>query len=311
MLRKLASAVVGAAALLACALPAQAQDAVRVGLILPLTGPFAPTGRQIEAGVRLYMQQHGATVAGKKIELIVKDDANVADNTKRIAQEFVVNEKVNVLAGFGLTPLALATAPIATEAKVPMVVMGAATAIIPDRSPYIVRTSQVTSQTTVGIADWAPRTASRGRHAGERLCAGHRHREVVQRPLQGRRRRDRRADPRAARQSRFRAVPAARPRRQARGPVRVRAAGVGSIFMKQFVERGLDKSGIRLIGTGDMTDDDILNGIGDVGARHHHLAPLLGRCIPPTSTRSSSPTSRKASTCARTSWASPATTACS
>src|SRR5262245_62040032 len=69
MLRRLASAVVGAAVLLACALPVQAQDTVRVGLILPLTGPFAPTGRQIEAGVRLYMQQHGATVAGKKIEL--------------------------------------------------------------------------------------------------------------------------------------------------------------------------------------------------------------------------------------------------
>lgn len=138
--------------------PVYAQEAVKVGLILPLTGPFAPTGRQIEGGVRLYMQQHGDKVAGKKIELIVRDDGNVADNTKRIAQELVVNEKVSVLAGFGLTPLALATAPISAEAKVPQIIMGAATAIIPDRSPYIVRTSMVTSQITVGIADWAPKS---------------------------------------------------------------------------------------------------------------------------------------------------------
>src|SRR5262249_11963414 len=87
---------------------------------------------------------------------------NVADTTKRIAQEFVVNESVNVLAGFGLTPLALATARVATEAKVPMVVMGAATAIIPDRSPYIVRTSQVTSQTTLRIPGGPPKNGSKG-----------------------------------------------------------------------------------------------------------------------------------------------------
>ena len=212
MLRKFSSAVIGAAALLACGLPVQAQDSVRVGLILPLTGPFAPTGRQIEAGVRLYMQQHGTTVAGKKIELIVKDDANVADNTKRIAQEFVVNEKVNVLAGFGLTPLALATAPIATEAKVPMVVMSAATAIIPDRSPYIVRTSQVTSQTTVGIADWAPKNGiKRVVTLVTDYAPGIDIEKSLHRALQGGRRRDHRADPRAARQSRFRALPAARP----------------------------------------------------------------------------------------------------
>jgi len=277
MLRKLTSAVIGAAALLASGLAVQAQDTVRVGLILPLTGPFAPTGRQIEAGVRLYMQQHGASVAGKKIELLVKDDANVADNTKRIAQEFVVNEKVNVLAGFGLTPLALATAPIATEVKVPMVVMSAATAIIPDRSPYIVRTSQVTSQTTVGIADWAPKNgikrvvtlvsdyapgidieksfSDRFKAAGGEII------EQIRVPL---------ANPDFA--PFLQRVHDSKPE----GLFVFVPAGVGSIFMKQFVERGLDKSGVRLIGTGDMTDDDILNGIGDVAlgitTSHHYSA---------------------------------------
>ena len=254
-----------------------AQEAVKVGLILPLTGPFAPTGRQIEGGVRLYMQQHGDKVAGKKIELIVRDDGNVADNTKRIAQELVVNEKVSVLAGFGLTPLALATAPISAEAKVPQIIMGAATAIIPDRSPYIVRTSMVTSQITVGIADWAPKSGLK------RVVT------LVSDFAPG-------IDIEKAFSDRFKAqggeiieqlrVPLANPDF---APFLQRAAdakpdglfvfvpaGVGSIFMKQFVERGLDKSGIRLIGTGDMTDDDILNNIGDVAlgliTSHHYSA---------------------------------------
>jgi branched-chain amino acid transport system substrate-binding protein len=254
-----------------------AQEAVKVGLILPLTGPFAPTGRQIEGGVRLYMQQHGDKVAGKKIELIVRDDGNVADNTKRIAQELVVNEKVSVLAGFGLTPLALATAPISAEAKVPQIIMGAATAIIPDRSPYIVRTSMVTSQITVGIADWAPKSGLK------RVVT------LVSDFAPG-------IDIEKAFSDRFKAsggeiieqlrVPLANPDF---APFLQRAAdakpdglfvfvpaGVGSIFMKQFVERGLDKSGIKLIGTGDMTDDDILNNIGDVAlgliTSHHYSA---------------------------------------
>ena len=100
-----------AAVLLACGSLAVAQDnAFRIGLILPMTGPFASTGKQVEAAARLYMAQNGDTVAGKKIQLIVKDDTGTPDVTKRIAQELVVNDKVNVLAGFGLTPLALATA---------------------------------------------------------------------------------------------------------------------------------------------------------------------------------------------------------
>src|SRR6218665_3830728 len=95
------------------ALPVFAQDKpFEIGLILPMTGQQASTGRQIEAAAKLYMAQHGDTVAGKKIQLIVKDDTSVPDVTKRLAQELVVNDKVNVLAGFGITPSAFATAPI-------------------------------------------------------------------------------------------------------------------------------------------------------------------------------------------------------
>ena len=133
LLRSLAGASI---ALLA--LGAQAQDKFRIGLILPMTGPFASTGKQIEAAARLYIAQNGDTVAGKKVELIVKDDTSAPDVTKRIAQELVVNDKVNVLAGFGLTPLALATAPVATQGKTPLVVMAAATSSITEASPWII-----------------------------------------------------------------------------------------------------------------------------------------------------------------------------
>src|ERR1700687_3641614 len=137
------------------ATPCFAQSTVKIDLLVPLTGPFTPTGKQLTAGARLYMQQNGNTVAGKKIELIVKDDTGNADMTKRLAQELVVNDKVSFLAGFGLTPGALATAPVATEAKIPQIVMMAATSVITERSPFIVRTSFSVPQTVVPLAEWA------------------------------------------------------------------------------------------------------------------------------------------------------------
>src|SRR5829696_9944761 len=155
MLRRTVILAAGAAGLLASLSSAYAQQAMKIGLILPMTGPFASTGRQIEAAAKRYMQQKGDTVAGKKIQLIVKDDAGVADTTKRLAQELIVNDKVGVIAGFGLTPLALASAPLATQAKVPAIVMAAATSTITEASPYIVRTSFTLPQATVPLADWA------------------------------------------------------------------------------------------------------------------------------------------------------------
>src|SRR5512144_1182035 len=99
--------------------PAQAQETVKIGLILPMTGGQASTGKQIDNAIKLYMQQKGDTVAGKKIEVILKDDGAVPDNTKRIAQELIVNDKVSFIAGFVVTPPAIAAAPLATQAKVP------------------------------------------------------------------------------------------------------------------------------------------------------------------------------------------------
>ncbi len=274
--RRRAASLLGAASLFAAS-AVHAEDNVKIGLILPLTGPFTSTGRQIEAAARLYIAQHGDTVAGRKIELIVKDDGNVADTTKRLAAELITNDKVAVIGGFGLTPLAMATAPVATEAKIPMIIMGAATAIIPDRSPYIVRTSQVTSQTIVGIADWAPKNGVKKvvtlvsdfapgidiekAFTARFKAAGGEVGEQLRVPL---------ANPDFA--PFLQRVADAKPD----GLFVFVPSGAGAVFMKQFVERGLDKSGIKLIGTGDLTDDDILNGIGDVAlgitTSHHYSA---------------------------------------
>src|ERR1700692_425300 len=132
-------ATAGAFAFAAALAPARAQDAVRIGLILPMTGGQASTGKQIDNAVKLYMQQHGDSVAGRKIEIILKDDGAIPDKTKTAAQELIVNDKVNVIAGFGVTPAALAAAPLATQGKIPEIVMAGGTPIIYERSAYIIR----------------------------------------------------------------------------------------------------------------------------------------------------------------------------
>ena len=179
-------------AVAALARPALAQgQAFRIGLILPMTGPFASTGRQVDAGdAAPICASNGDSFAGRRVEVLLRDDTGVApDVTRRLAQELVVRERVKVLAGFGLTPLALAAAPIATEAKVPMIVMAAATSIIPSRSPFILRTSFTLPQACGPMAEWAcaQRHPERG-DAGDRLRAGPRCREGVQGPLRCRRR---------------------------------------------------------------------------------------------------------------------------
>lgn len=254
-----------------------AQDSVKVGLIVPLTGPFATTGRQVEAGARLYMATHGDEAGGKKIELIVRDDAATAEQTRRIAQELVTRERVNVIAGFGHTPLAMASAPIATQGKVPMIVMAAGTSIITEKSPLIVRSSFTLPQVTVPLADWAAKNDLKkvvtlvadyapGLDAEKAFTdtftkAGGEIVESIRVPLANpdfapflQRVRD--AKPDAV----FSFVP----------------SGVGSALMKQFDDRGLAEAGIRLIATGDVTDDDLLNGMGKAAlgtiTTHHYSA---------------------------------------
>lgn len=132
---------------------AHAAEVLKIGMVLPMSGPFADYGRQIENGARLYLSKYGDTVAGRKVVLIVKDDTGVAPEvSRRQAQELVVNEKVDILAGFGLTPSAFAVAPLSAEAKKPMVVMNAATSAVTTKSPYIVRVSHTLPQITAPMA---------------------------------------------------------------------------------------------------------------------------------------------------------------
>jgi branched-chain amino acid transport system substrate-binding protein len=255
---------------------ARAED-VTIGMIEPMTGPVASTGKQAKAGAELYIAQHGATVAGKTIKLVIKDDTGAADVTKRLAQELVANDHAAALMGFGLTPLALAAAPIATEAKVPEIVTSAATAVITEKSPFIVRTSFTLPQASAPMAEWAAKNGLKkvvtlvvdygpGLDAekwfGETLKKnGGEVVEAIRVPLKNpdfapflQRAKDDKPD------AVFIFVP----------------SGFGAAFMKQFVEKGLDKSGIKLIGTGDVTDDDLIESEGDsalgVVTAHHYSA---------------------------------------
>ena len=256
----------------------QAADPIKIGLIVPMTGPFSYMGRQIGAGVSLYLAQHGDTVAGRKIQVILKDDAGLPDTTRRFAQELIVNDKVAALAGFGLTPQAFAAAPVATQGKTPMVVMNAATSSVIDKSPYIIRTSMTLPQVTMGVAEWAYKNKVNkvvtlvsdfgpGYDAeksfkdiltanGGQVLAALRMPVItqdfspfLQRVLD--------AKPEAL----FVFLP---------------AGSQAAVFMKQFAERGLAKAGIRLLGPGDITDDDVLGDMGDAAlgviTSHHYSA---------------------------------------
>jgi branched-chain amino acid transport system substrate-binding protein len=136
--------------------PAGAQDTVKIGLIISYSGQFADTGAQMDNAIKLYVKQHGDTVAGKKIEFIRKDTGGVApDVAKRLAQELIVRDHADIIAGFALTPNALAAADVSAEAKKFMVVMNAATSIITLKSPYIARTSTTTPQLNQTLGTWA------------------------------------------------------------------------------------------------------------------------------------------------------------
>ena len=242
----LAAALLSAALLAAAPAAARAADPVTVGLILPMTGPFASTGKQIAAAAKLYVAQHGEA-GGRPVSLVVRDDAGVPDTTRRLAQELVVNDHAAVIAGFGLTPLALAAAPVATRAQVPEVVMAAANGIH--------------SVVTV-VSDYGPGLDAEKWFAKEFTAKGGHVDQALHVPLQN---------------------PDFAPFLQRAADARPNAlfvfvpSGVGAAFIRQFVERGLDKSGIKLICTGDVVDDDILNGMGPatlgvVSGQHYSAA---------------------------------------
>ena len=241
-----------------------AQETTKIGVVLPLTGGLAPVGKQVQAGIKQYMDKNGATVGGKKIDLIVKDDGGVPDNSKRLAQELIVNDKVAVI-GSALTPSAMAVGPLSTQSKTANVVMVSGTSgVINPNNPYMVRTSFTLGQQSGIIAEWAAKNGAKkvvivqsdwapGAEAASVFTdaftkAGGQVVETIKVPLANpdfapflQRARDLNPD------TLFVFVP----------------AGQAGTFAKQFTERGLDKAGIKLIGPGDIVDDNDLPGMGD------------------------------------------------
>jgi branched-chain amino acid transport system substrate-binding protein len=262
----------------AAAPASEAKSSIRIGVLVPLSGPFAATGSQIDAGIKAWLEQYGDTVAGKKIEVLVKDTMGAPDVAKRIAQGLLVRDQVDFLAGFVLTPVAMAVAPIASEAKKPMVIMNAATSSITTKSPYVVRVSLTLPQVTAPLATWAAKNGLKSVYtlvsdygpgadaeaqfkqtfeaAGGKIVGGVR--VPVQNPdfapyLQ----RIKDQKPEAV----FVFVPAGQQ---------------GIAFMKAFQERGLAEAGVRVIATGDVTEDHQLPAMGEtalgVVTTHHYSA---------------------------------------
>jgi branched-chain amino acid transport system substrate-binding protein len=257
-----------AAAALLGLYPAQAQNTVKVGFIMTFSGQFADVATMMDNGAKLYMKQHGDTVAGKKIEIVRKDSGTggaAPDVAKRLGQELIVRDKVDFLAGFSLTPEALATAEVATEGKKPMVIMNAATAIIPTRSPYIVRVSSALPQAVATFGTWAAKSGiKRAYTMVSDFGPGH--------------------DSEAAFQSMFKAgggeivgsvrFPLASPDFSAFAQ-RLKDAKSEAVYIfvpggeqpaalgKALAEHGITPKTMKILASGELVNDDALRGLGD------------------------------------------------
>ena len=247
--------------------PAHAQQAVKVGLIMAYSGQFTDAAAQMDNGVKLYMKQHSDTVAGRKIEVIRRDTGGAPDAAKRLGQELIVRDNVDVLAGFVLTPEALAVAELSAEAKKFMVVMNAATSIITTRSPYVARASLTLPQNCEQLGTWAFRNGVRKVYTMvSDYAPGH--------------------DAEASFQSAFKAA-GGEIIGAVRMPVttvdfspfvqRVKDQDPEAIFVfipggsqppalaKALVERGIDVKKIKLMGQGEIAEESALAGMGDAG----------------------------------------------
>ena len=265
---KILAGFAGIAAAIVAVTPAVAQQTVRVGVILAYSGQFADPSAQMDNGIKLYMKQHGDTVAGRKIELIRKDTGGIApDIAKRLAQELIVRDNVDMLAGFALTPNALAAGDVSAQARKFMVNMNAATAIITTKSPYMVRTSFTVPQLNDTLGRWAYKSGTRKaytmvsdfgpghdgeaafhkgfRDAGGEIIGAVRY-PVATQDFAAFIQRAKDIDPEAI----FIWTPG--------GP---QPAAIG----KALAERGIDPRKTRILGQGELTSEDALKSMGDAG----------------------------------------------
>jgi branched-chain amino acid transport system substrate-binding protein len=260
-----ACAVLAASATFAAS-GAFAQDVVKVGFVGELSGPFAEFGRQMQTGIRTYQKQFGDTVAGKKVQVIFKDTGGAnPELAKRLAQELVVRDKVQFLAGFGFTPNAAAVAPLATEAKVPMVVMNAAAGGLTARSPYMTRVSFSFPDVVPPMAEWAVKQGYKKAYV---LVADYAPGHDVETAFMA-------AYKKAGGEvvgnvrvpmSTTEFAPYLQRVRDMKPDVLfayVNAGDVAPAFIKEYRQRGLADAGIKLIGTGDITYEASLKAMGD------------------------------------------------
>jgi len=256
---------------------ARAADTIKIGLVSEFSGPFALSAKEMEDGMRLYMKEHGDTVAGKKIEIIRRDTGGPApDVAKRLAQELVVRDNVDFLAGFVVTPNALAVADVATQAKKPTIIMNAATSIITTKSPYFARVSFTLPQVTEPLANWAYKNGVKKVYTmvtdyGPGIDAETAFKKAftadggeivgsVRMPLQS-------ADFSAYAQKVKDLDPQA-------VFIFVPSNDQPAQIMKTFAERGLTTSNIKILATGDVTEDAVLQQEGDAAlgmiTSHHY-----------------------------------------
>lgn len=283
-------AVLGALAL-AVALPAAAQQPIKIGLILPYSGQFADAATQVDNAIKLYMKQHGDTVAGRRIELIRRDTGGVApDVAKRHAQELVVRDRVDILTGFVLTPNALAAADVSSEAKKFMVVMNAATSIITTRSPYLARTSLTIPQLNEAFGAWAYRSGVRKAYTMvSDYGPGHDAEGAFQRGFKE-------AGGELLGSVR---IPVANPdffpflqRAKDQGPeavfVFIPGGAQPAAFGKALVDLGIDSKKIRILGQGEITEENALRVMGDAALGfitafhydHNHRSAANAQFVP-------------------------------
>ena len=261
----------GAALVATALLPVSghAQGTLKVGVILPYSGQFAHTATEVDAGIKLYMKQHGDTVAGLKIEMIRKDVGGIAPPVaKRLAEELVVRDKIDILAGFVLTPNAIAACGVSEEAKKLMVIMNAATSIITMKSPYCTRTSFTLPMVTETLGAWAAKNGIKKAYtmasdyapghdaeqgfirafkAGGGEIVGSVRMAVGNPDFSAYVQRAKDLDPQAI----FVFVP---------------AGAQPAAFGKAFAERGMSTAKTRILGTGELTDDTALSQMGDAAA---------------------------------------------
>jgi branched-chain amino acid transport system substrate-binding protein len=256
-----------AAALAAAFAPAHAQQSVKIGLILSSSGQFADAAAQLDNGIKTYMKMHGDTVAGKKIELVRRDTGGIApDVAKRLSQELVVRDKVDILGGFVLTPNAMAGGDVSAEAKKFMVVMNAATSVVITKSPYMIRTSVTLPQVMETFGTWA---ATKGGLKESYTMVtdygpGHNSESAFQQGFKA-------AGGKIVGAVRF---PVANPDFAA-FVQRAKDVGPQSIYIfipggaqpaalgKAFAERGIDKNKTKILGSGETTAEAALKAMGD------------------------------------------------